>query len=276
MSVATVDHRLRAGSHDEALMVSAVCEGFGLDHIILSPAAPIEGASVQARARDARYGLLADHARLIGAAAIVTAHHRNDQAETFLMRAIRGSGVAGLAAIRARATIAGMTVVRPLLEFDRDTLGGIVRESGLPFVHDPANDDMRHDRTRIRDLLARTPWLKPEGLARSALHLAEIDRLLSDMADETWRARVEVNGAVVRFAGADLPRELKRRMVRRAIDQVRCAAGVVNPEWSGSDSVDLLIDSLETGRAATRAGVMVSPDAAGWCFRVEPARKKTS
>ena len=276
VSVATVDHRLREGSREEAGMVGAVCGQFGFDHAILAPSAPIAGASIQAKARAARYGLLAGHARSIGAGAIVTAHHRDDQAETFVMRAIRGSGVAGLAAIRARTTIAAIAVVRPLLDFGRSELHAIAQASGLPFIRDPANDDMRHDRTRIRDLLARTPWLKPEGLASSARHLAEIDALIGGMVDEMWRTRIEESGTVVRFAADDLPRELQRRIVRRAIGRVRSLGGISKPEWNEADGVELLIDALTTGRSATKAGVMVSPDAGRWCFRIEPARKKTS
>lgn len=93
IAVATVDHGLRAEAADEVRMVADHCATLGVPHHGLRPGTPIAGASIQSQAREARYALLADHARTIGAAAILTAHHADDQAETFLMRAARGGAV---------------------------------------------------------------------------------------------------------------------------------------------------------------------------------------
>ena len=131
VTAATVDHGLRTDAADEALMVAAQCARIGVQHATLSPAAPIEGASLQARARAARYALLADYARAVGATAILTAHHADDAAETFLMRAARGSGLAGLAGVRARTMIAGVRVLRPLLDWRRAELRAIVERDEL-------------------------------------------------------------------------------------------------------------------------------------------------
>ncbi|WP_339501760.1 tRNA lysidine(34) synthetase TilS, partial [Pseudomonas canadensis] len=99
---ATVDHRLRAAAAAEARMVAAWCANAGVPHTTLVVAEPIGPGSVQARARAVRYELLLPWAAEIGASCLATAHHADDQAETFLMRAALGSGVAGLAGIRAR------------------------------------------------------------------------------------------------------------------------------------------------------------------------------
>ncbi|MCB8828531.1 tRNA lysidine(34) synthetase TilS, partial [Escherichia coli] len=141
IAVASVDHRLRPAAAAEAAMVADHCAAIGVPQAALAPHAAITGASIQAAARTARYGLLAGHARAIGAEALATAHHVDDQAETFLMRAARGSGLSGLAGVRPRAVIDDVVVVRPVLEWRRAELRAIVRRLEIPFVDDPANHD---------------------------------------------------------------------------------------------------------------------------------------
>jgi tRNA(Ile)-lysidine synthase len=270
---ATVDHRLRAEAADEAAMVSAQCRGIGVAHATLTPPTPIAGASIQAQARASRYALLADHARSCGAGAILTAHHVDDQAETFLMRAARGSGLAGLAGIRARTEIAGITILRPLLDWRRAELRAIVRRAEVPFVDDPSNQDDRHDRTRFRRLLGDNEWLDPPHLARSAATLAETDADVRAIVEWLWTERAVRADGEVRIATAGLPRELLRRLARRAIGCVRADAAIEQPDWSESANIERLLDALMTGKRSTQAGVMVSPRGGGWRFRVAPARR---
>lgn len=270
---ATVDHRLRAAAADEAAMVSAYCTGIGIPHATLTPAAPIAGASIQAQARAARYALLADHARACGARAILTAHHVDDQAETFLMRAARGSGLAGLAGIRARTEIAGVAILRPVLDWRRAELRAIVRRAEVPFVDDPSNHDERHDRTRFRRLLSENEWLDPPHLARSAAVLAETDADVRAIVEWLWAERAVHADGEVRLTTAGLPRELLRRLARRAIGCVRTDAAMTRPDWSDSANIERLLDALMTGKRSTQAGVVVSPRGGGWRFRVAPARR---
>lgn len=273
VAVATVDHKLRAAAADEAALVARWCAGHGVPHAVLVPAAPIAGASLQARARTARYALLADHARAIGAACIATAHHVDDQAETFLMRAARGSGAAGLGGVRARTVIAGAVVVRPLLDWRRAELRAIVRRLDMAFVDDPANADPRHDRTRFRRLLDANEWLDAPNLARAAAALAEVDGDVRAITDWLWAERAVTSGASVAVRHAGLPRELARRVVRRAIGAVRAAAGIEAPPWSESSNVEALLDSLAAGRRGTQAGVIAAPGAEDWRFRPAPPRR---
>ncbi|MCU6454246.1 tRNA lysidine(34) synthetase TilS [Sphingomonas sp. A2-49] len=273
--VATVDHRLRAAAADEAAMVAGHCAAIGVAHATLVPAEPIAGASIQAAARHARYRLLAGHAAAIGAEALATAHHVDDQAETFLMRAARGSGIAGLAGVRPRATIDGATVLRPLLEWRRAELRAIVRRAEVPFVDDPSNHDPAHDRTRFRRLLDANEWLGPPQLARSAAALAEADGDVRAIVAWLWASRATQGGGGVRIAVDGLPRELTRRLARRAIGTVIAEAGIVAPKWSESANVEALLDALAAGRRATQAGVLVTPQGDEWRFRPAPARRAT-
>ena len=269
---ATVDHRLRAAAAEEAAMVAAHCAALGVPHIILTPATPPAGASIQARAREARYALLADWAREAGAVALLTAHHADDQAETFLMRAARGSGAAGLAGVRARAVIAGFPVLRPLLGWRRAELRRIATEAGAPFVDDPSTADPRHDRTRFRTLLAATPALDPVALARSATALGEAEAALAFASDRLWAERA-AGDAPLTLDVNGLPREFRRRLARRAISETRARHAIAVPEWSDAANIEPLLDSLAAGTSATQAGVMLTPHGDIWTVTKAPPRR---
>ena len=273
VAAASVDHRLRPEGADEALAVARHCARIGVPHATLTPVEPIAGASLQALARTARYLLLAGEARRLGAIAVATAHHADDAAETFLMRAARGSGLAGLAGVRPRAVIAGVAVVRPLLDWRRAELRAVVRRAGVPFVDDPANRDERHDRTRFRRLLEANEWLDPLHLAQSAAHLAEADAEIAAGLDGVWALHARVEETSVRLDVAGLPREVRRRLARRAIGTVRDAAGIAVPPWSDAANVERLLDALEGGHRATQAGVIATPRGHRWRFAAAPPRR---
>lgn len=284
---ATVDHRLRAGSADDAAMVARWCADAGIPHRTLVPAQPPRGASIQAQARQLRYHLLGEWALAAGAAALLTAHHADDQAETFLMRAVRGSGPAGLAGIRARWTWqperwrhtgaaegSGILVLRPLLGWRRATLRSLAEAAALPFVDDPANADPRHDRTGVRALVAQAPLLDVPGLAHAAQHCAEADAALAQMVGWAEGERLRDSGPGERCIDvAGLPRELRRRLARRAIGHVRSHAPHVEGSWSDAVNIEPLLDALEAGAGATQAGVRATARGDRWHFGPAPPRR---
>ncbi len=272
VTAATFDHRLRAGSAAEAALVGRICVALAVPHQTLATAEPIIGNSVQMRARTARYAALRAWAKEVGAAFLLTAHHADDQAETLLMRLQRASGLSGLAGIRAVRFDVDGVVLRPLLAWRRAELRALAAESATPFVDDPSNDDPRHDRTRIRALLAATPALDPVALAASAGFLAEAEAVLVDGAERLWAERWR--GPARGFAIADAPRELRRRLVRRALADSRARFGVARPPFDAdSANVEALLDALEAGRAATHGGIMVRSDPKGWLFSAAPPRR---
>ena len=270
---ATVDHGLRDDAPREARMVAQEADALGVRHTILTVTTPIAGASLQARAREARYALLAQWSEASDAMAIATAHHADDQAETFLMRAARGSGLSGLASIRSSAVIEGAPVVRPLLGWRRAALRAIVRRAGLPFVTDPANSDPRHDRTRFRQLLDRNEWLDPPALARTAAAVAEAERDMADIALLIWRERADITADAVLLDPSGLPRDTLRRVARRAIATVRAMGNVTAPGFDEAANIEPMLDSLLAGRRATHGGVLAGPRRGRWQFRVAPSRR---
>jgi len=294
VAAATVDHRLRAESADEAQMVAAWCGAAGIEHATLLVEDEIGTVAVQARARERRYALLLRWAVGIDAHCLATAHHADDQAETFLMRAARGAGVAGLGGIRARQVrevsfpvgssgavfdVCDVVLLRPVLGWRVSELRALAVTAQLPFVDDPSNADPHYERTRFRAVLRSAPLLDPAQLARSAAHAAEADATLREIEAWLWQIRkvmpVGIDDPDYQswLDIADLPRELKRRMCRSAIDSVRAVNGIVRPAFDDSTNIEPLLDVLEAGGSATQAGIMVSVKGGVWRFVQEPPRR---
>lgn len=191
ITVLTVDHGLRPESRGEAELVGSIAAGLGLKHAILTWAGPQDrGGRLQERARTARYDLMTAYCHANAIAAILTAHHLDDQAETFLMRLKRGSGLDGLAAIPEESVWAGIAVLRPLLDIPKARLAATLKASGLAWVEDPSNNDQRFERARVRascEALAKL-GLSPEALARSAKRLARA-RVAIERSTDDFLAR---------------------------------------------------------------------------------------
>jgi tRNA(Ile)-lysidine synthase len=259
---ATVDHGLRAGAAAEAGEVARVAAGLGVPHGVLPVAVVPAGEGMQAAARQARYAALAAWATTEGAAALATAHHADDQAETLLMRAARGSGLGGLAGVRRSRPLAGnVRLVRPLLDWRKAELAAVVAAAGLSAADDPSNRDPAHDRTAFRDLLAREPRLDPLRLATTAANLAEAEEALAWTAERLWRERMSegVDGLVLDLAG--LPPELERRLLARALPGARGSA------------VAALRRRLASQPAATLGDRLVRREGSRW--RIGPAPPRT-
>jgi tRNA(Ile)-lysidine synthase len=288
---ATVDHGLRPKSADEAVMVARYCADIGVAHATLRIAVPPgAGDNLQSWARRNRYALLRRWAADAGAASLATAHHADDQAETFLMRAARGSGLSGLAAVRARQEVdvttpasregaglllhrASLLLIRPLLGWRHHELVALAETASIPFVDDPSNADDRFDRTKFRRLLAEAPWLDPLQIGRSAAYLAEVDADLLAISQWLWKERSLPSGDdEVKLGVAGLPRAVRRYLVRMAIEQMLEMNGGTT-DWSRATNIESLLDALEAGKGATQAGVMASAKGDVWHFRKAPPRR---
>ena len=276
---ATVDHNLRPESAAEAAAVAALCERLGVPHATLVWTGPKPSTRLQERAREARYRLLAAHAEAVGADAIATAHHADDQAETVLFRLLRGSGVAGLAGMAAATPRGGVTLVRPLLGVAKADLVAFCLSRGVPFVDDPSNADPAYARTRLRALMGRLAdeGLDASGLARLARRAAEADEALARMTAEV-EARLG-DGPVDAAALASEPIAIVERVLARRI----AAVGGRDEARIGLEKIEglaaLLCDAVAEGRALTAnvGGALVRLTAKGRLgFTPEPARRGRS
>lgn len=265
VEAATVDHGLRAGSAAEAEMVSGVCRHLGVPHEVL-PVVVADGSSLQAHAREARYAALGEWAKRRGLAAIATAHHADDQAETLLMRLARGSGLSGLAGVReTRLLASGVRLVRPLLGWRKTELVTLVETAGLQGVDDPANRDQRHDRTIVRTLLAANPALDPVRLARSAAALGDAEEALGWLVERLAEERMAATDGALEVDVGALARDLKRRLLLAGYARL-------GREAPDGPSIDRALALLDEGGSCTLGGLMLR-GGGRWTLKPEPPRR---
>lgn len=264
--VLTVDHGLRPEAAAECAMVVQLATSLGLPASVVRLSLDA-GGNLQARARTARYQQLGVYCRALGLGWLLTAHHQDDQAETLLLRLVRGSGLSGLAGIGADTELAGTRVLRPLLGRKRAELAAIVTAAGWTAAQDPSNADPRFDRTKARSLLAKTPWLAAERLAATATHLQQAEAALSWAADRAWDSRVEhgQDGRLTLKPEA-LPDELRRRLLARGLTTL---GG--NPD---GPSLARLLARLDAGKSGTLGPAIVRPKDGCWIIAQAPARRQ--
>ena len=259
ISVATVDHGLRPEAAEEAAYVARLCTERGIAHSILKPATPITG-NIQSAAREARYQLLHDWADRQGLKWIATAHHADDQLETLLMRIARGSGIAGLSAIRE----SNGRIIRPLLGFTKAQLVEVCGEAGVKPCEDPSNASDDYDRVQVRKWLeSAPPLIDATRTARTVTALREAHDALEWMAVKLEPERIAViesRGTTLDPAG--LPPEIVRRLLIRALQSQDAA---IAPR---GDTIDRALETLKTGGKLTIGALLCT---GGSLWRIEPA-----
>lgn len=278
IAVCSIDHGLRPEAAGEVALVERIAGERGIPFTQL--AVTLAPGNLQAQARAVRYAALAKWAEAKGLGAVATAHHADDQAETLLMRLNRGSGLAGLAGVRGRSTIADseITLLRPLLSWRKAELGAVVAAAGITPAADPSNTNPAFDRARLRAQLAEADWLDPVALATSAAHLAEGWQALEWYAELDWHEMVMRDDSAPGEVGytycANVPRVIAIETILRIIRALggHASRAEAARAW----------DRLWAGENASLGGVLAVPgvervEKVGvpmrvWRFRPEPAR----
>lgn len=223
------NHRLRAEAEEDEKFVEGLAKDYGLSFVSgtedVRRFARREKMNLEEAGRKLRYEFLAREASRIHAARIATAHTMNDQAETVLMRLMRGCGPLGLRGISpARDGL----VIRPLIGLERGEIEAYLRERKIIFRTDRTNKDRRYLRNRVRlDLIPRIqkyyePRIVPH-LGRLAAILAEEESLLDGLSDDPFRmCSRQREGGPALDAGIllSLPAALARRVVRRFLENI--------------------------------------------------------
>lgn len=275
--VLSVDHRLRENSGAEAAAVVAAAAARGLAARVLAWEGPRPQSAVEAAARVARYRLMLQAARAEGATHLLLGHHRDDQAETFLMRLARGSGLFGLAAMRRELSAGNITIVRPFLELPRARLAATTAAAGLVPVEDPMNADLRFLRARIRRMM---PLLAANGL--DAAEIAAATRRLAAAADAIDEAASHAVAAAVQFDDLGIawlgrepffsrPAEVRLRALTRLLQAI--GGETYPPRVEKLEALDRAMATAQGRFKRTLAGSVVERRAAGFALYRETGRE---
>jgi tRNA(Ile)-lysidine synthase len=282
--IATVDHGLRPEASEEAAWVGDRARSLGFVHHTLRWAAGKPATGVQAAARAARYRLLAglvDSLALPRPAGIVVGHHAEDQAETFVMRLARGSGVDGLAAMPLRRELPGapgIDVVRPLIGLARSQIVAALKRQGWTWREDPSNEDRAFERVRVRqalDVLAEL-GVERSAIAEAARRLGRARSALEQATADLAARALDMHGGAYATIGLDAflaaPAEIQLRLVQLLVERFgagtaearlarletlaeRLAAGTVTGATLGGCRLERKADRIVAVREPGRAGL---------------------
>ena len=266
--VLTVDHGLRRTSAKDAKTVTGWAKRLGLKARVLTWRGKKPSTGIEAAAREARYRLMGAYLRKQRIATLFVGHNQDDQAETFLMRLARGSGLDGLAGMQPRAAwpvdgFAELVLARPLLGFGREDLRAYLRAKDQPWLEDPMNQDSAFDRIKVRQAQAALEGagLTPARIAAAAAHLARARESLEVMTAAVLARAVRQqgkNGVVLDAAAlAAAPREVGLRALASVLMTV--GGATYRPRF---DSLERLFERIAVGDlrgGATLHGCQIRP-----------------
>lgn len=265
LTAVTVDHGLRAESAAEAAQVASWASDLGLDHQIIVWEGEKPSGNIEAIAREVRYRLIGNWCLENNVQTLMTAHHFDDQAETFLMRLARGSGVAGLSAMAGERSLGPDTpsvkLLRPLLGIPKGALTELLREVRQAWFEDPSNDNEDFTRSRLRKMRLTFDelGLTPERLVATANRMSDANQVLESVTEEVWQEAATVS----RFGevGLKVPTLLsahadtRRRVLARALKGVAGAAFA--PRYERLLRLEEAIMSTTVGNGVTLHGCKI-------------------
>ena len=257
--VAHVDHGISEESDAVAARVAAHGSEAGLDvHVVR--VGDLEGPNLQARARGLRYAFFESLAEKVGATKIATGHTLDDRVETTLARLIHGAATEVLAGIAPVDELR----VRPLLDLRRAETRNYCDEVGIPYYDDPANEDPRFERVRVRAMLGaiEDEWGSGavRAMAASAERLREDSATLASLADRLFReiASVDEDGTRLPLdALLDMSRAFRRRLLELAVGRVRDRSGGIDAALEALERPD--VGAEKKFAVATGIAIFIGP-----------------
>lgn len=278
LAVVTVDHGLREESAEEAAAVGVLAASMGYPHDTLHWTERKKRGNLQDAARTARRQMMTDWAVSNGVQSIVLGHTADDQAETFLMRLARGSGVDGLSSMEPFRIEDGIVWARPLLGVRREALREYLAEIGAAYVDDPTNDDDSFDRVKVRRALGTLG-----ALGIDVPKISKTTERLRSAKQVVYTATRDLSLAATRVTLAgEITLDVDRLLSGQRSLQLRILSEAVR-FVSGSYyaprayMVENVLDQLEgTFLAATLHGCIVRSGKDGLVIRREPGKTEAA
>ena len=242
-SVLTVNHGFRAAAVQETRYVSKLAKAMGLPCKILTHKGAIPEKDIQSTARDIRYGLMFEWCVKNKVTYLLTAHHLEDQAETFLLRLARGSGLDGLSGMQSIRNYEGVALLRPFLDIPRERLHQTTVKAGLDPISDPSNSNQRFARVRIRN---KMELLSEEGmtaarLADTAGRLLQARQALEQVTENFMQSAVQLDEYGIAYLAYASLRDQPEDILRRTINKLLTPHGGYPPR---AESVQRILDDV--------------------------------
>jgi len=261
IAAATVDHGLRPEAKEEAVFVADLCAQRNIPHEILRPSIPIRG-NIQSEARKVRYKLLHGWMERNNISWLATAHHADDQLETLVMRILRGSGIDGMSAIRAKRGY----IIRPLLRLSKAALVEFIDAQNFSAIDDPSNHDQSFDRVRVRKALTMLEGFDVGLASQSAAALDDARTAISWIVYNLSSEHITQDNTACQLNETDFPHEILRRLVLKCLH-------ICDPALSPrGEQLERTILSLRQGRTVT-IGDILCKGGKKWNFSVAPKRQ---
>lgn len=265
--ILTVDHGLTQGSAALARKVVARAHALGLAAHRLTWKGAKPKADIEAAARAARYGLIGAWCARHGIATVYAGHTQDDQAETFLLRLSRGSGLDGLSAMRPLApfpdpAFGELRLGRPLLGLTRAQLRAWLIGIGEGWSEDPMNGEQRFARVRMRTALAalEEAGLSKSRIADAARHLSRARAALETVSEAVLARACHAEKGMVLLDPAALaaaPREIALRALAATLMQV--SGRIYRPRFEALERLFAALTAQKPGGGSTLHGCRIGP-----------------
>lgn len=223
----TVNHGLRENAKDEAFTVADWLAAREIEHHILTWLGDKPKTGIQAAARQARYALMAGWCTENEVAILMTAHHLEDQIETFLLRMERGSGIDGLACMAEISKIEEITLYRPLLGISKHRLREYLNDLEQNWIEDPSNQNPVYRRTKMRKLVEQLEegGLDAKRIAPLVEHFAELRGRLAEVVSVFFENTVSIFPEGYASTRQDVFRKLPDPIIERILVQFTSMIG---------------------------------------------------
>ena len=229
--ILTVDHGLRAEAKNEAEQVASWIQAFGKDnvqhHTLLWEHEGVDSALME-QARHARYELMAEYCTAHDISTLFVGHHMDDQAETFLIRLAKGSGLDGLAAMDELSDYSSdLKITRPFLNVSKQDIYDYCEQNNLPAIEDPSNQNDDYLRPRLRQSIEvlSAEGLTSKRLALTAKRMQRAKNVLIKITDKAYQAAcAEETADTISFSEKvlrDYPDDIVLRVLQRAFKHFR-------------------------------------------------------